>query len=93
MDPHFPLIALNHEQVRDGTTGGYLLAKNDKFADIVDCLLNVDQNVLADLTTRMTNGERVKPQTDGEKQCFQLINDLDHVGQHVKGSITNKKYM
>jgi hypothetical protein len=28
-----------------------------------------------------------------EKICFQLIKDLDHVGDHVKGSATSKKYM
>jgi hypothetical protein len=26
-DPHFPLIAFNHEQIKDSTTGGYLLTK------------------------------------------------------------------
>jgi hypothetical protein len=30
---------------------------------------------------------------DEEKLCFQLIKDLDHVGGHVKGSTTSKKYM
>ena len=28
-----------------------------------------------------------------EKACFAILNDLDHVGGHVKRSITNKKYM
>ena len=32
-------------------------------------------------------------ETDEEKLCFQLIKDLDHVGGHVKGSATSKKYM
>ncbi|HXP52941.1 MAG TPA: helitron helicase-like domain-containing protein, partial [Bacteroidia bacterium] len=31
--------------------------------------------------------------SEEEKACFQLIKDLDHVGSHVKGSLTNKKYM
>jgi len=33
----------------------------------------------------------IKPQTEEEKACFQVIHDLDHVGKHVEGSITNKK--
>ena len=41
----------------------------------------------------MTEGERVKPETEEEKLCFKLINDLDHVNGHVSGSITQKKYM
>jgi hypothetical protein len=53
----------------------------------------VNLEVLSDLAKRMTDGERVVPETDEEKNCFQLINDLDHVGSHVDGSITKKKYM
>ena len=41
----------------------------------------------------MTEGERVKPETEEEKLCFKLINDLGHVNGHVPGSITQKKYM
>ncbi len=41
----------------------------------------------------MANGEIVKPETEGEKQCFKILEDLDHIASHVKGSITNKKYM
>ena len=33
------------------------------------------------------------PETTEEKNCFQLLNDLDHVGGFVKGSITSKKHM
>jgi hypothetical protein len=31
------------------------------------------------------------PATSEEKNCFQLLHDLDHVGGFVKGSITSKK--
>src|SRR5436190_23295682 len=54
--------------------------------------MDVD-TVLNDIARRMKNGEHVKSETDDEKQCFQLIKDLDYVGGHVKGSLTNKKYM
>src|SRR6266487_225542 len=33
-DPFFPLIAFNHEQIKQGTTGGYLLTEKAKFGDI-----------------------------------------------------------
>ena len=92
-DPHFPLIAFNHEQMKESTTAGYLTAERKSFHDITDRLLNVNLEVLSDLTKRMTEGERVKPDTEEERLCFKLINDLDHVNGHVPGSITQKKYM
>lgn len=41
----------------------------------------------------MSNGEVVKPSTEDERECFQLIRDLDHIDGKVCGSITSKKYM
>jgi hypothetical protein len=92
-DPHFPLIAFNHEQMKESTTAGYLTAEKKSFHDITDRLMNVNLEVLSNLTKRMTEGERIKPETEEEKLCFKLINDLDHVNGHVPGSITQKKYM
>src|SRR5437660_10353935 len=54
---------------------------------------DVDVHILNNIARKMENGEKVTPETDDEKLCFQLIKDLDHVGGHVKGSLTNKKYM
>src|SRR6266700_3149648 len=93
LDPHFPLIAFNHEQIKESTTAGYLLAEKPKFEQISKRLMEVDVNVLSDLIKRMENGESTKPESDEEKNCFQLIKDLDHVGGFVKGSATTKKYM
>jgi hypothetical protein len=92
-DPFFPLISFNHEQIKGSTTGGYLLAEKHSFNDISKRLLNVNVEVLSELSKRMTSGERIKPETEEEKNCFQLINDLDHIGNHVDGSITKKKFM
>jgi len=92
-DSHFPLIAFNHEQIKECTTGGYLLATKSKFDYISKCLMDVNIQVLDDLIKRMENGEHVNAQSEEEKLCFQLIKDLDHVGQHVKSSTTTKKYM
>ena len=92
-DSHFSLIAFNHEQIKESTTAGYLLAEKPKFDNISKRLMDVDTEVLSNLIKRMEDGERVKPDTDEEKLCFQLLKDLDHVGGHVKGSTTSKKYM
>src|SRR6202453_2196297 len=92
-DSHFPLIAFNHEQIKDSTKGGFLLEKQKSFDNIANCLLQINSDVLTDITERMIKGERVKGDTQEEKDCLQLIHDLDHIGGHVKGSITSKKYM
>ena len=92
-DPHFVLIAFNHEQIKDCTTAGYLLAEKPKFEDISMRLMDLDQNVLEDIIQRMNKDEHVKPETEEEQLCFQVLKDLDHIGGQVKGSVTSKKYM
>jgi hypothetical protein len=53
----------------------------------------VNIEVLQDLSKQMSKREQIKPETDEEKLCFDLINDLHHVNGHVQGSITQKKCM
>ena len=79
--------------MKESTTAGYLTAERKVFHDITERLMNVNLEVLSALTKQMTDGERVQPETEQEKLCFKLINDLDHVNGHVSGSITQKKYM
>jgi hypothetical protein len=93
MDSYFPLVAFNHEQIKSGTTGGFLLTEKHNFNNIAERLMNIDTTVLADLSKRLSKGERVRPETKEEKNCYALISDLDHVAGHVQGSITSKKYM
>src|SRR6202011_3601305 len=92
-DAYFPLVAFNHEQIKKSTTGGYLLTEKHNFHDIADRLMNIDTSVLEDLSKRLSRGDRVRPETSEEKACYALISDLDHVGGHVQGSLTSKKYM
>lgn len=89
----FPFVAFSHEQVVASTTGGFLLADRKNFGVIAERLLSVNQEVLQDLAKRMSKGEAVKPTTEDEEACFQLIRDLDTVDGKVSGSITSKKYM
>ncbi|KII92308.1 hypothetical protein PLICRDRAFT_73777, partial [Plicaturopsis crispa FD-325 SS-3] len=92
-DSTFPFLAFNHEQIKGSTTGGFLLTKRHSFDDIANRLLNIDHVVMKDMADRLIREEHVKPETREEKECYQLIHDLDHVGHHVQGSTTNKKYM
>ena len=55
--------------------------------------MNIDVDVLEDLSKRLSRGDRVTPVTGEEKACYALISDIDHVGGHVQGSITSKKYL
>ena len=92
-DPHFSLIAFNHEQIKDSTKAGFILTKQKSFENIANRLLGINSDVLTDITERMVRGERVKGDSQEEKDCLQIIHDLDRIGGHVKGSITSKKYM
>ena len=92
-DSHFPLIAFNHEQIKDCTTAGFIIAKQKSFDNIANCVLQIDSNVLTNITEHMIKGEQVKGDSEEEKKCLQLIHDLDCIGGHVKGSITSKKHM
>lgn len=92
-DLYFPIVAFNHEQIKAGVTGSFLLAKRHKFGEISNRLTSLNRQVLASLMERLSNGEPVRPETDEERACFDVLDDLDHVGGHVKGSLTTKKYM
>ncbi|KAF4618022.1 hypothetical protein D9613_012864 [Agrocybe pediades] len=87
------MIAFNQEKIKKGATGSYLLAKRQQWASISKRLLSVNPDELEDLSKRLEKGEKVVADTEAEKLCFSILNDLDHVRGHVKGSLTNKKYM
>ncbi|TFK80214.1 hypothetical protein K466DRAFT_457428, partial [Polyporus arcularius HHB13444] len=92
LEPLFPLVALNHEQIKKSATAGYLLADHNKFNEIASRILSISSSTLTALIERLKEGP-VKPETESEKACFKVLNDLDHVNHKVQGSITSKKYM
>ncbi|TFK59135.1 hypothetical protein BDN72DRAFT_743203, partial [Pluteus cervinus] len=49
--------------------------------------------VLEALANRLAAGHNIQAESDAEKECYRLIRDLDHIGGHVDGSTTSKKYM
>jgi len=69
-DSHFPLIAFNHEQIKDSTTAGFILAKQKSFDNIANRLLQINSDVLADITERMIKGEQVKGDFQEERTVF-----------------------
>jgi hypothetical protein len=92
-DLYFPIVAFNHEQMKAGITGSFLLAKRKKFGEISKRLMDLNRSMLSSIIKRLADSEYVRPETDDEKACFAVLDDLDHVGGHVKGSLTSKKYM
>ena len=92
-DFYFPMIAFNHDQLKAGVTGSFLLAKRKKWPDISKRLNALNRDVLKNISIKLSTGTHFIPKTTEEKNCFQLLKDLDHVGGFVKGSITSKKHM
>jgi len=92
-DVYFPIVAFNHEQLKGGVTGSFLLAKRQKFCEISEKLKQIKPEVLKNIAERLKGGERVKPESDDEKLCFSVLDSIDHIGGHVKGSLMNKKHM
>ncbi|KAJ3520205.1 hypothetical protein NMY22_g12852 [Coprinellus aureogranulatus] len=92
-DFYFPMIAFNHEQIKGNVTGSFLMARREKFKSITERIVSLDKEVLKDISTRLSKGELFKPETDEEKKCFALLEDVDHVGSKTQGSLTCKKYM
>ncbi|KAJ7149838.1 hypothetical protein C8R43DRAFT_887605, partial [Mycena crocata] len=92
-DMYFPMIAFNHEQLKGSAIGGNIMVKRSKFADISRRLMSTNPEVAGNIADRLVDGQHVKPSTDAEKQCFELLTDLDGIGAHVMGSATSKKHM
>ncbi|KAF7974739.1 hypothetical protein HWV62_11421 [Athelia sp. TMB] len=91
-DLHFPIIALNHEQIKDSVTGGYLMVKKKDFKHMSDRLIRLDMAVMSDLSRHLQSGERIKKCMVSQNLCFQAMHDIDLIGKHVQGSRTTKKF-
>jgi hypothetical protein len=92
-DVNFPFVAFSHEQMMANTTQGFLLVDQSHFGDISERLMNIDWAILNDIIACLEAGEHIRPETDAEKHCFQLLHDLDAVSGKMHGSTTSKKYM
>jgi len=55
--------------------------------------LSIEPDMLESLLKRLVRGERVVQETEAEKSCYSILSNLKYVGGHVKGPLTNKKYM
>ena len=91
-DRTFPLIAFNEEQIKNGTTGSYLLAKTESFDRIVERLFKMDDTTLQQIIEQLKSGQRTAL-NDDQKEAFRLLADMDFVSSRVDGSVTNRRRM
>ncbi|KAF5314576.1 hypothetical protein D9611_007202 [Ephemerocybe angulata] len=92
-DSRFILVAFNHEQIKRGTNASFVLTKRRNFTRIVGQVASINPSVLINLSHRLQEGERVVPTTDEEKRCYSIMDQIDHVGVKVQGSVAGKKKM
>ncbi|KAF5372605.1 hypothetical protein D9758_005228 [Tetrapyrgos nigripes] len=85
--------AFSHEQVKKTTSNGFALTQKESFSAIADRILNLNPHVLNTLIDKLSKGGIVRPETEEEKLCYEVIQDLDHVGGTVKGSMSSKKFL
>ena len=69
------------------------MTEKNNFESVAERLVNINPEVLKRISRCMADGERVYPESEQEKAYFDILKDVDHVGGHVNGSITNKHYM
>ncbi|KAJ2913798.1 hypothetical protein MD484_g6605, partial [Candolleomyces efflorescens] len=92
-DSRFVLMAFNHEQMKAGTTKSFILTKRSNFDDVVNKVSKINPLIVKNIASRMEAGEKVIPVTDEEKLCFYIMDQVEHVGGAVQGSLAGKKRM
>ncbi|KAF7789846.1 hypothetical protein EIP86_000794 [Pleurotus ostreatoroseus] len=90
-DPAFALIAFNHEQMKNCSTGAFLMANRQRFDEIANRFLEMDMAVLDKIVDKLEDDGYFKAETEDEKEVYKVLSDLDFVNSHVDGSITNLK--
>jgi hypothetical protein len=93
MESHFVITAFNHQQIKTSSSKSFVMVKRGNFASVAESIKEVNPAVLSSISQRMKDGERVVPQTDMEKRCFRLLEQIERVGGHVDGSLAKRKFM
>ncbi|KAI9061411.1 hypothetical protein FKP32DRAFT_1539089, partial [Trametes sanguinea] len=90
-DRSFSFVAFSHDQVRSGTSGGYLLTNRGNFSNVAEKLLSIDRTALDAIISRSVDGTYVQAETDAERRCFELMSLVDYASGKVAGSNARKK--
>ncbi|KAF5328907.1 hypothetical protein D9611_014251 [Ephemerocybe angulata] len=92
-DSRFVIVAFNDEQIKRARSGSMIVMKRANFTSVAARIHNINPAVAKEIAVRMQEGETVKPETEEEKSCFALMDQIDHVGSSVYGSLAGKKNM
>ena len=90
-DEYFCFVAFNQEQITRSSDGGYVLVEKRKVPDVASKILDLDMNVLTTLINRGRMNGFIKPETEEERRCYQVLSLIDHVAGHVPASATQKR--
>lgn len=91
-DPYFPFIVFNQQQIRGSSYGGYTMTEKSNIDTVVEKIMSIDSSALDSIIARGQDVNFVRPETDAERACFELIQMVDQVNHYVPGSATHRKY-
>ncbi|KAF5331203.1 hypothetical protein D9611_013117 [Ephemerocybe angulata] len=92
-DTRFIIVAFNHDQLKAGSTGSRITAKRGNFLDVARKMKGINPDTLKMIAGKLQDGEQFKPSTDEEKACFDVMDQVNHVGGSIHGSLASKKNM
>lgn len=92
VDDYFPFLVFNQQQIRASSKGGFALIERSNYPEVVEKLLNLNADALSDMVARGKANGHIKPVTDAEKKCYEVLSMINHVAQDVPCSTTKKKH-
>lgn len=92
IDEYFSFLAFNQMQIAQTIHGGRLLVTRKNFENVTEKILALDMAALQQLTDRALENGFVRAEDDAEKAVLEIISTLDHIGGHVPGSNTQRRY-
>jgi hypothetical protein len=91
-DAGFVIVAFNHRLMKQSSVGSFMMVKRNNFMKVAESIRTLNPAVLASIADRLRNGVRVSPETQQEKQCFALLDKIEHIGGHLNASVASKKH-
>ncbi|KAJ3486464.1 hypothetical protein NLI96_g4222 [Meripilus lineatus] len=91
-DEYFPFLVFNQMQIKASVRGGYLLANRKNFNETMNKILSIDRHALDGLIQRAKDQGFVHAEMEAERSILQILASLDHIGGHVPGSNTQRRY-
>ena len=70
-----------------------MTCKKGNFETITNCILSADGDSMDTVIQKLPKGGQFDLSSESEKRSFDIINNIDHVGQFVQRLRTNRRYM